>query len=57
MLGRCYIGLRCVYTVMLGCCYVGLRRVYTVMLGLCRHMEDVHSATPALPLGTLFLII
>jgi len=22
-----------------------------------KHMEDVHSATPALPLGTLFLII
>ena len=23
----------------------------------CRHIEDVHSATPALPLGTLFLTI
>jgi len=23
----------------------------------CRHMEDVHSATPALPLGTFFLTI
>jgi len=34
-----------------------LEACWTSRESSCRHMEDVHSATPALPLGTLFVII
>ena len=40
-----------------GSILVKQRREKTSRESSCRHMEDVHSATPARPLGTLFLII
>ena len=40
-----------------GTCGQLVEACWTSRESSCRHMEDVHSATPALPLGTLFLII
>jgi len=40
-----------------GTCGQLVEACWTYHESSCRHMEDVHSATPALPLGTLFLTI